>query len=279
MTVRATGQRSCRVSLALLALAASAAHADCTETSYAKLKPPVYPPSAVAAKAEGHVLIEVTVSVDGVPGDFVVRKSSGNADLDQAARDAVSAWRFNPSLCDGKPAISRALVPFDFSLNEDPTGLPSARMLPNDDAPAGSGAVALPDDRELRPDPAPIGAANAAVLLAQLRNDESVDALEPRQIDATTRLTVFIKPEEREVFDVVQSTEHDWNAVSGGGWTSIMRMRFVFAERMTRELYAQVCDGDDDWCRFRKARYLQSMRGNPPPIPPPAPRRHAPGER
>ncbi len=61
--------------------------------------------------------------------------------------------------------------------------------------------------------------------------------------------------------------------MSGGGWTSIIRTRYVSAARVTRELYAQLCDGDADWCKWQLASYLQRMRENPPPIPPPAPRR------
>jgi TonB family protein len=267
--------------LAVFATASPTSRADCTDTSYAKLRPPAYPPSAVAAKAEGRVLIEVTVSVDGVPGDFIVRQSSGNADLDQAALDAVSAWRFNPSICNGKATVAKAVVPFDFKLNENATTTPGeARTLSNEGASSTGATVAGKDDRELAPDQTPIGVETAAELLKQLQDDEGVMRLGVHRVDADTTLSSYLKPEDATVFDVVQSTEHGWNAVTGGGWTSLIRTRYVTTARAMHELYAQLCNGDADWCKLQLVIYLQQMRENPPPPPPPPQaRRRVSGEK
>ena len=276
MTARATGRRSSRIdgarplASAVFAFVSSMSHAGCVDPSYLKLRPPKYPQAAITAKAEGRVLVQATVGVDGVPSDLLVQTSSGNTDLDQAALDSVAGWRFNPRTCDGKAVVGQVIAPVEFNLHAAMLEQDTAGALPDEDSPDPSTVIVTRDHRELAPDPRPIGAATAADLLKQLREDKSVRALKPREIDAATTLTVFIKPDERAVFDVVQSTEHGWNAVTGGGWISIIRTRFVSAPHATRELYAQRCDGDDDWCRSRQTSYLRSMRENPPPIPPPA---------
>ncbi|MDZ7637382.1 MAG: energy transducer TonB [Bryobacterales bacterium] len=41
------------------------------------------------------------------------------ADLDQAAKDALSKWRFQPGTADGKPVESRINVEIAFSLVQD----------------------------------------------------------------------------------------------------------------------------------------------------------------
>jgi len=267
------------VLLTIFAIASSTSHAACTDPTYAKLKPPVYPPSAVSAKTEGRALIEVTVSVDGVPSDFIVRQSSGSAELDQAALAAVSEWRFNPALCNGRPARAKAVVPLDFNLTEDEATGRLAGTPPGETANAGR-VIATKDNRELLADKEPIGAASAAALLERLQKDESAIRIHSRRIDTSTTLSEYLKPEDVAVFDVIQSTEHGWNAVNGGGWTSIIRTRYVTGAHVTRELYAQVCDGDSDWCELQLASFLQVMREDPPPIPPPPPpRRSVSGER
>jgi TonB family protein len=263
---------------ALLAVVPSMSRADCTDVSYAKLRPPKYPEAAIAAKAEGRVLVQVTIGVDGVPGDLVLSTSSGNADLDQAALDAVAEWRFNPHICNGKPVVGEAVVPVEFNLHEAMADGATTAVSSNENEPDANRTIPTKENRELAPDPKSIGAANAAELLRQLRDDESMHALKPHRIDASTMIMTFVEPEERTVFDVVVSTEHGWNAVTGGGWTSIIRTRFVSMVRVTRELYTQVCDGDDDWCKFQQMSYLQLMRESPPPIPPPAPLHGAPNK-
>lgn len=286
MTRRVTGRCSCRLRgpgialLAVFAIASSTARAACTDPSYAKLKPPVYPPSAVSAKTEGRALIEVTVSVEGVPHDFIVRQSSGSAELDRAALDAVSEWRFNPALCNGKATPAKAIVPFDFNLREDEAAQGSAPAPPGENRPIAGRAVAGKDNRELAADQEPMGAASAAELLRRLEKDETVMRLRSRRIDASTTLSRFLAPEDVATFDVIQSTEHGWSVASGGGWASIIRTRYLTVGHVTRELYAQLCDGDSGWCELQLASYLQVMREDPPPLPPPPPpRRSAPAER
>ena len=62
---------------------------------------PRYPPDAVAAKAEGVVILEVWIGVDGRVIDANVLRSKPL--LDQAAVDAVRQWEYAPTLMNGVP--------------------------------------------------------------------------------------------------------------------------------------------------------------------------------
>jgi periplasmic protein TonB len=73
-------------------------------------KQPVYPPEAVRRAEQGAVFLLIHVSPEGLASGVDVLKSSGYRSLDQAARDAVAAWRFLPAVKDGQP------IPFDMPL-------------------------------------------------------------------------------------------------------------------------------------------------------------------
>lgn len=62
---------------------------------------PDYPPAAVAARAEGSVLLEVTVNEEGRVVDAKVLRSIQL--LDQAALDAVRRYVYEPPIHNGKP--------------------------------------------------------------------------------------------------------------------------------------------------------------------------------
>ena len=79
---------------------------------------PDYPRAAVRAGAEGTVLLEVLVGIDGRPLQVVVRDSSGNRRLDAAARDQVlQQWRFRPAMRNGQAVQAIGLVPVSFRLD------------------------------------------------------------------------------------------------------------------------------------------------------------------
>lgn len=276
MTAYATGMRSRSagsaqmLSLAIFALAASNCHAGCIEISYAKLKPPVYPQAAIAAKAEGRVLVRTNVAIDGAPTHLAIVASSGNADLDQAALDTVATWRFNPRTCEGKAVAADVVVPVEFNLSQPAATTESTGVVANE-RPADAGpAVASSSDRELAPDHRPMDASTVPDLLKQLREGDGVFRVPPRAMGPAATLSVYFKAEERAEFEALQSKEHGWDAVHGAGWTSIIRTRFVDAGRRTFELYAQLCDGDTEWCEGQLAAYLERMLDDPPLIPPPA---------
>lgn len=55
-----------------------------------------YPEAALQVKAEGTVLVGFVAMTDGTFRSVSVLTSSGNADLDKAALDCASRWRFDP---------------------------------------------------------------------------------------------------------------------------------------------------------------------------------------
>lgn len=84
--------------------------------------PPVaYPPEALAAGAEGVVGLELIVSAEGAVQAARVVVSSGRADLDAAAENAVATYRFRPALdAAGQPAPARIRYDLRFSLELAP---------------------------------------------------------------------------------------------------------------------------------------------------------------
>lgn len=64
---------------------------------------PVYPAQALAAKIEGTVKLAFLVRADGTVRETVVRKTSGDAALDETARAALGKCRFQPGTVNGAP--------------------------------------------------------------------------------------------------------------------------------------------------------------------------------
>ena len=80
-------------------------------------RPPLYPFEAAQRGEHGNVILLIHVSPDGFAAGVDVVKSSGYPVLDQAARDAVSKWRFIPAVKDGVPIPFDTAMAFDFRLN------------------------------------------------------------------------------------------------------------------------------------------------------------------
>ena len=75
---------------------------------------PRYPMSALRARREGKVVLSVTVTPDGDVTSVTVGRSSGDDDLDRAAREAVREWRF--AAADDRPQRYTADLPVNFEL-------------------------------------------------------------------------------------------------------------------------------------------------------------------
>ncbi|WP_306397821.1 energy transducer TonB [Telluria beijingensis] len=71
--------------------------------NFKSCRKPVYPAQALAAKAEGTVNLAFLVRADGTVREAVVRKTSGNASLDETARAALAKCRFQPGTVNGAP--------------------------------------------------------------------------------------------------------------------------------------------------------------------------------
>lgn len=75
---------------------------------------PVYPPEAQAAGVEGTVLLDIIIAADGSVSDVHVLRSVPM--LDQAAIDAVSQWRYEPTLVEDVPVEVEMNVFIRFTL-------------------------------------------------------------------------------------------------------------------------------------------------------------------
>ena len=75
---------------------------------------PVYPDGALPTRAQGAVLIEAIIGVDGRVQEARVLHSV--ASLDQAALDAVRQWEYEPSLLNGVPVAVVMTIVVNFAL-------------------------------------------------------------------------------------------------------------------------------------------------------------------
>jgi TonB family protein len=78
---------------------------------------PVYPESARTRGIQGLVLLEATISAEGVPMDLKVL-SSPSEDLSQAAEDAVRQWKYHSTLLNGDPIAVLTTIAVDFRLED-----------------------------------------------------------------------------------------------------------------------------------------------------------------
>jgi protein TonB len=75
---------------------------------------PQYPAIAKAARIQGTVVLEATISKDGTIQNL--RVISGPPMLRQAALDAVRSWRYKPYLLNGEPVEVQTTVNVVFNL-------------------------------------------------------------------------------------------------------------------------------------------------------------------
>jgi protein TonB len=75
---------------------------------------PLYPPIAKAARVQGTVVLQATISKTGTIENL--RVISGNAMLQAAAVSAVQQWRYRPYLLNGEPVEVETTVNVVFTL-------------------------------------------------------------------------------------------------------------------------------------------------------------------
>lgn len=78
---------------------------------------PRYPERARAEGREGTALLKVTVLPTGEVGEAMIEHSSGHADLDRSAVEAVMRWTFLPARRGENPVISSVRIPVTFSID------------------------------------------------------------------------------------------------------------------------------------------------------------------
>jgi serine/threonine-protein kinase len=80
--------------------------------------PAIYPAEARRDGVSGSVLLQAVVNEAGQPTSVNVIRGI-RPDLDQAAKEALAKWRFQPGTADGKPVESRINVEIAFNLVQD----------------------------------------------------------------------------------------------------------------------------------------------------------------
>lgn len=78
--------------------------------------PPVYPAGLLGKGIGGRVLVTCVVDERGIVTSTKIKQSSGHPDLDRAAINAVSRWKFKPGTKAGRPAKATCNVPFNFEV-------------------------------------------------------------------------------------------------------------------------------------------------------------------
>ncbi len=81
-------------------------------------RPPAYPEIARRRGQQGRVVLQVTVSPEGLPVTVTVAESSNYPSLDAAAVSAVQRWRFVPASRGGTPVAAVAEIPVRFRLTD-----------------------------------------------------------------------------------------------------------------------------------------------------------------
>lgn len=77
---------------------------------------PIYPESAKAAGAQGSVLLHAIVSKDGRPLQLQVLNGEIDPELARAAVEAVSQWRYQPTLLNGDAVEVDTTITVNFTL-------------------------------------------------------------------------------------------------------------------------------------------------------------------
>jgi TonB family protein len=77
---------------------------------------PVYPDAAKSAGISGTVILHAVISTDGKPLSLRVMNSQIDPDLARSAVEAVSQWRYTPTLLNGEPIEVDTTITVNYSL-------------------------------------------------------------------------------------------------------------------------------------------------------------------
>jgi TonB family protein len=77
---------------------------------------PVYPAAAKAAGSQGTVIIHAVIGMDGAPLSLRVMNDQIDPELARAAIEAVSKWRYSPTLLNGNPIEVDTTIHVNFTL-------------------------------------------------------------------------------------------------------------------------------------------------------------------
>jgi TonB family protein len=77
---------------------------------------PIYPASAKAAGIQGTVILYASIGMDGTPLSLRVMNNEIDPELARAAVEAVSRWRYRPTLLNGQPIEVDTTIMVNFKL-------------------------------------------------------------------------------------------------------------------------------------------------------------------
>lgn len=86
------------------------------QTVGCRVPAPDYPRQARRLKIEGNVLVTVLINAQGLVQSASVARSSGNEELDEAARRTVMSAACSPYIENGRAIAVRAAQPVSFRL-------------------------------------------------------------------------------------------------------------------------------------------------------------------
>jgi TonB family protein len=79
--------------------------------------PPIYPPSAKTAGVAGTVILHAVIGMNGKPLSLRVMNSEIDPELARSALEAVSQWRYTPTLLNGEPIEVDTTITVVYSLD------------------------------------------------------------------------------------------------------------------------------------------------------------------
>lgn len=82
---------------------------------------PIYPYKARQRRLEGRVRVRFLVGRDGTVGQIVIEEADPPGVFEDAVRDAVARWRYEPGRIAGEPVATWVVLPVSFDLE---TGRP-----------------------------------------------------------------------------------------------------------------------------------------------------------
>jgi protein TonB len=79
---------------------------------------PGYPSDARQQRIQGTVAVDLWIGADGVP---IIRQVlvSPSASLEKSTEAAITAWRYRPATCNGKPVRAETVVQMNYTLVGD----------------------------------------------------------------------------------------------------------------------------------------------------------------
>jgi len=87
--------------------------------SYRRMRPPAYPPTALAERLTGTVWVRAHLNPDGAVTEAHAEQTYPLAasELAEAAVAAIRGWTFNPATVDGTPIEGEVVVPLHFAID------------------------------------------------------------------------------------------------------------------------------------------------------------------